>query len=353
MRMTQDKMSNVALWLYLHAKWKCHWAPQSTALTKYFIEASHCRDTPLDAPTFTGGKKPLYTKFKNLMLVSFLSCKTTLQYLFSQISMGAAAFPQTKTWGIENAEGFHIAWPKPSQSGPEARREPFPSPDVSNKGQPKTQPWWDPASPLSSGSINHRARLLQWELLLLPHKSNPAERSKPSAEPDGCTWGRPCTCSPCRQPPCSSCSSGDARKIIYFCNLPKFVLSVGTGRLPKGRKLHVPVNKVKACSASTEGCTGPTNICTSPEISFPHMFPAGKILKEGIGTGSHSTPLPMALLRSLWQILQVMWDWENSGIFKNIHIPNSLGWCLHHTAWKSVPHALRKELWQCGMWKTN
>lgn len=179
--------------------------------------------------------------------------------------------------------------------------------------------------------------------LLLPHKSNPAERSKPSAEPDGCIWGRQCTCSPCRQPLCSSCSSADARKIIYSCSLPEFVLSVGTGRLPQGKKLHVPVNKVKACSASREGCTGPVNVCSnSPEISFPFMLPAGKILKESIGTGSHSTPLLMALLRSLWLILQVMWDWEKAGIFKDIHIPSSQGCCLCHTAWKSVPHLSKK-----------
>lgn len=174
---------------------------------------------------------------------------------------------------------------------------------------------------------------------LLPHKSNPAERSKPSAEPDGCTWGTQCTCSPCRQPLCSSCSSGDARKIVFSCSLPEFGLSVGTGRLPQGKKLHVPVNKVKECRANTE----PTNICANGlEISFPHMFPAGRILKEGTGTGSHSTPLPMALLRSLWLILQVMWDWEKAGNFKDVHIPNSLAWSLCHTAWKSAPHTSKK-----------
>lgn len=133
------------------------------------------------------------------------------------------------------------------------------------------------------------------------------------------------------------------KKNYLFLQPPRVCAVCRDRKAATGKKFHVPVNKVKACSASTERCTGPVNVCSnSPEIAFPFMLPAGKILKETIGTGSHSTPLLMALLRSLWLILQVMWDWEKAGIFKDIHIPSSQGCCLCHTAWKSVPHLSKK-----------
>lgn len=79
-----------------------------------------------------------------------------------------------KTTALQNAEGFHVAWPKPSRHGPREESS-FPPPDVSNKGQRKTLPWWDEAIPLSSGNVNHRALPSTEGMLLFLHKSNPAE----------------------------------------------------------------------------------------------------------------------------------------------------------------------------------
>lgn len=90
-------------------------------------------------------KKAIYTKFKTLALVFwwgffFFSAQKYSSVSFSQTSTGKAAFQQTREWGIGNAKGFHIAWPKPSQSGPEARREPFPHQMCPIRGNLKLSP---------------------------------------------------------------------------------------------------------------------------------------------------------------------------------------------------------------------
>lgn len=111
------KISNVALWQSPQANWRCYWAPRSIALAKHFIESSHHTDTPPDALMFIKGeKKSLYTKLKPLVLGFFVAQKYP-SVSFSQTSMGKAAFPQTKTWGTENAKGFHIAGPNSARVG--------------------------------------------------------------------------------------------------------------------------------------------------------------------------------------------------------------------------------------------
>lgn len=71
-------------------------------------------------------------------------------------------------------------------------------------------------------------------------------------------------------------------------------------------------------------------------MSFSCIFLAGKILKESISIGSHSTPFPIVLLRSLWVILQVVQDWKKVGIFKDVQVLHSQGWCLPPRVWASV-----------------
>lgn len=156
------KMSNVALWHSPHANWRCKLSPQEQCPreTFHWVFSSH-RYPTWCSHVHKRRKKSLYTKLKTLVLGFFVAQKYP-SVSFSQTWMGKAAFPQTKTWGTENAKGFHIASPtQPEWASGKERVSP--SPDVSNKGQPKTQPWWDPTSPLSSGNVNHCARLLQWE----------------------------------------------------------------------------------------------------------------------------------------------------------------------------------------------
>lgn len=128
----------------------------STTLTKHFTKA--LQRINAEPATLTPGAQNLLYQVKN---PCFVLCNAenipASSVSFSRTSIiGKAACPQTEALGIANAKGFHVAWPKPSQHGPREESA-FPPPDVSNKGQCKALPWWDPAVPLSSGNVNHRA----------------------------------------------------------------------------------------------------------------------------------------------------------------------------------------------------
>lgn len=150
----------------IHANLRC------IALTTHFIEVLHCIDAK-PAP-HTMGDGNLCCRVKNPCFV-FSSAENipTSSVSFSQaLAIRKTTCPQTTA--LQNAEGFHIAWPKPSRHGPREKSS-FPPPDVSNKGQRKTLPWWDEAIPLSSGNVNHHALPSTEGMLLFLHKSNPAE----------------------------------------------------------------------------------------------------------------------------------------------------------------------------------
>jgi len=121
---------------------------------------------------------------------------------FSRMSIiRKAAFLQTKTLGIAKCKRVSrcLAQTQPEQASGEERA--FPSPDVSNKGQSKTQPWWDPALPLSSGNVNHRARLLQWECRCSCHINQTRLRDQKLQQNQMAAYGADnasvhCACSP-------------------------------------------------------------------------------------------------------------------------------------------------------------
>lgn len=157
---------------------------------------------------------------------------------FSQTSIiRKAAFPQTETLGIAKCKGVShcLAPTQPAQASGKERA--FPSPDVSNKGQRKTQPWWDPALSLSSGNVNRSTQLLRWECRSSCHINQTRLRDQKLQQNQMAAYGADnasvnCACS---QSFCLSSRRGDGGKTVSACSLPQLLLSVATERLRQGK----------------------------------------------------------------------------------------------------------------------
>lgn len=107
----------------------------------------------------------------------------------------------------------------------------------------------------------------------------------------------------------------------FFLQPPPAFAVCSDGRAAKGKKLHMAINSWCEHGGMSIAHTGPVNFCTnSPEMSFPYMFLAGKILKESMDSRFHSPPLPMVLLRSPANP-QVMWDWAKLVSSKTFRFP--------------------------------
>lgn len=123
---------------------------------------------------------------------------------FSQTSIiRKVAFPQTKTLDIAKCKQVSLCLVQTQASGEERA---LPSPDVSNKRQHKTEPWWDLALPLSNGNVNHHAQLLPWECRCSCHINQTRLRDQKLQQNQMAAYGADnarvnCACRPSASPP--------------------------------------------------------------------------------------------------------------------------------------------------------
>lgn len=164
----------------------------------------------------------------------FFSTKILFSIIFPNFD-GQSCIPANQGMRHWKCKGVSHCLAQTQPEWARGKERAFPSPDVSNKGQPKTQPWWDPTSPLSSGSVKPRARLLQWECCCSCHINQTRLRAQNLQQNQMAADGAD---NACADSPCAAPAAVDMQEELFIPSvhkLPKFVLSVGTGRLPQGK----------------------------------------------------------------------------------------------------------------------
>lgn len=142
MRMTQDiRWATCGVVTFPTCKLKMPLSPEEPCPYKTFHWgfSSHRHPTWWSSHLHKRRKKPLYTKLKTLALDFFCSAKIPFSIVFPNFD-GEGGIPANQDMRHKNAKGFHIAWPKPSRSGPAARIEPFPHQMCPIRGNLKLSP---------------------------------------------------------------------------------------------------------------------------------------------------------------------------------------------------------------------